>query len=87
MVYPSTYRRAIRRPLSEIAEDIEASWDGITPEAELWLTAMATLDRPSDAYYENNGYDVVKHFLGASKTWFGPEATELKAELRRLITR
>ena len=61
--------------------------DWITPYfgAAPYLTAMACLDSIDDAYGADDGRSVVLYFLSNARTWRGPVAKAVKAELKRRL--
>jgi hypothetical protein len=73
------------RNLSVIAFDIQQHWPKINYAAKPYLSAMASLDCPSNNYGYDNGADIVQRFLFNASTWRGEDARRIKAELKALI--
>jgi hypothetical protein len=73
------------RPLSEIAREIRAHWKRPHFTADHYLRALSHLTTVSDYYGVDSGYSLVGYFLLQARTWRGPVARTLKAELRALI--
>lgn len=73
------------RPLYEIASDIRANWPTPYFGAVPYIEAMAQLGDISDRYGYEDASGVVAYFLANAKTWRGPEARRIKAELKALV--
>lgn len=76
------------RRLREIAREILADWQkakgGISPHAWPYLSAMSSLDKMSDKYYEDDAKSIVLYFLSNAGTWRGDVARRVKAELKEM---
>ena len=73
------------RPLYAIAAEIRADWTKVYFGAVPYLDAMRDLDKITDKYGEDSADDVVIYFLSNAKTWRGPIARRVKAELKAMI--
>lgn len=73
------------RPLSVIAADVRQHWPRVFYAAEPYLRAMAELGTVTDTYGYESGASVVRYFLENARTWRGPHARRVKAELRDLV--
>lgn len=73
------------RPIHAIAQDIRANWHNVYFGAVPYLRAMRQLDAVTDTYGQDDADDIIRYFLSNAKTWRGPVAREIKAELRALI--
>lgn len=72
------------RSLSAIARDIRRTWLKVNYAAEPYLSAMSTLDSVRDDYGQDSGVSIVLYFLSNARTWKGPDAKRIKAELKTL---
>jgi hypothetical protein len=74
------------RPISRIAADIVKAWgpSKINYAARPYLEAMASLDKITDSYFQDSGRSIVAYFLANARSFRGPEAAALKAELKAL---
>ena len=79
----------ISRPVHQIARDIAKAWtrDGkpVNYAAQPYLDAMRSLESIDDNYGFDSGRSVVAYFLANASTFRGPEARELKKELKALL--
>lgn len=77
------------RGLSVIAEEIRADWStrgkGVSPYAEPYLSAMATLDNVRQNYYADPAASIVRYFLANASSWRGDKARAVKAELKSMV--
>lgn len=73
------------RPLSAIAADIRANWERPYFGAVPYLDAMSALGSVRSTFGYETGYDIVVYFLSNAKTWRGPEAARIKAELKQIL--
>lgn len=73
------------RSIGAIAQDIKADWKNVYFGAVPYLSAMMSLDKMSDSYGDDDARSIVTYFLGNAKTWKGPKAKEIKAELKALL--
>lgn len=73
------------RPIYEIAREIRKTWTKVSPYAEPYLEAMASLNSINDNYYFDSGKSVVLYFLSNANTWRGDDARRIKAELKAML--
>lgn len=73
------------RPLWKIAGEIVQDWEGVYFGAVPYLKALQKLDKITDAFGEDPADDVVIYFLSNARTWRGPVARRVKAELNGMI--
>lgn len=73
------------RPLSVIAADIRRHWPNVNYAAVPYLEAMADLDAITDNYIADSARSIVLYFLSNARTWRGPDAVRIKAELKALL--
>jgi hypothetical protein len=76
------------RSLSTIASEIYADWGakgkGVNYAAKPYLAAMASMDSIDDPYFADSGKSVVLYFLCNARSWTGPKAKAIKAELKAM---
>lgn len=75
------------RPLYVIAGDIQDHWGNVYFGAQPYLGAMMCLDKITDMYGSDDAEGIVRYFLENAKTWRGPDARQIKAELRAMLPR
>ena len=73
------------RPLSNIAHDIRRDWANVNYAAKPYLMAMLEMDKVTDAYMFDTGRGIVMYFLSNAKSWRGPVAQVIKAELKSIL--
>lgn len=73
------------RPIYEIAREIRKTWTKVSPYAEPYLEAMASLNSINDNYYFDSGKSVVLYFLSNANGWRGEDARRIKAELKAML--
>jgi len=74
------------RAISAIAYDIGKEWGAkINYAARPYLMSMLNLDGIDDMDGYDSARSIVLYFLGNAKTFRGPRAAELKAELKELL--
>lgn len=73
------------RPINVIARDIRNNWPKPYFGAVPYLNAMRSLDQITDKYGEDSGESIVLYFLSNAATFKGPQARELKAELKAIL--
>jgi len=73
------------RPLSTIAMEIRRDWKKVNYAAEPYLSAMAQLNSINDKYMFDDARSVVLYFLSNARSWKGPKAKEIKAELKAMM--
>ena len=72
------------RPIYEIAAAVKKDWKKVYFGAVPYLDAMFSLDKITDAYFEDSGKSVVLYFLANAKSWKGEVAKSIKAELKAM---
>lgn len=73
------------RPLSIIAREVSRDWRKVYFGAVPYLAAMLTLDKITDAYFQDSAKEVVLYFLSNATTWRGTVARRVKAELNAML--
>lgn len=73
------------RELREIAREIDLEWRHPYFGAVPYIVAMRQLTTIDSSYFEDDAKSVVLYFLSNAKTWRGPVAARVKAELKSLI--
>lgn len=73
------------RYISEIARDIMKHWKNPYFGAVPYIKAMGELRLISDRYFDDSANDIINYFLVNASTWRGPEAREIKKELKSLL--
>lgn len=73
------------RSLSAIAAEISRDWGNPYFAARPYLGAMLTLDSMADAYGADSAQQIVAYFLVNAKSWRGPVARRVKAELNAML--
>jgi hypothetical protein len=73
------------RPLSNIAHDIKRDWKPVNYAAVPYLATMLQMDKITDAYMYDDGRSIVRYFLSNARTWRGPVAKTIKAELKGML--
>jgi hypothetical protein len=74
------------RPIHQIADEIRYdAWKDVHPWAVPDLDAMRYLSDKDTRVGHDDAEGIVLRFLGNSKTWRGPDARRIKAELRQII--
>lgn len=73
------------RPLSVIAADIRKHWAKVNYAAKPYLDAMATLDTINDRYYADDARTIVLYFLSNARSFTGPDAKRIKADLKAIL--
>ena len=81
----ASVRTAGHRPLSEIAREIRQDWKKVNYAAKPYLDAMSQLNQVTDMYGSDPANMIVAYFLGNARSWRGPVAKKLKAELNKLL--
>jgi len=76
-------------PLQMIAKTILTDWSGrgagVHPHAAPYLTALLTMPSVHSYYGVDSGETVVRYFLSNARSWRGPVAKLVKAELNRRV--
>ena len=73
------------RALSAIAFDILNDWRKPHYAAVPYIRALTGLTAITDYYGQDSAREVVLRFLVNAKTWRGPEAQRIKAELKAIL--
>jgi hypothetical protein len=73
------------RDLSSIAYDIRRNWPKVNYAAEPYLSAMASLNDINGSYGYDSAKSVVLYFLSNARSWRGPDAKRIKAELKGMV--
>lgn len=74
------------RALRVIAGEIQRDWgDQVYFGAKPYLRAMASLEKVTDKYGQDDADDIVQRFLLNARSWRGETARRVKAELKALI--
>ena len=73
------------RPLRVIAREIYRTWERPYFGAFPYIEAMGQLDSITDRYYLDPADNIVRYFLSNARTWTGPDARRIKAELKALL--
>ena len=76
---------AATRPLHVIAAEVRTDWTKVYFGAVPYLDAMRRLNKITDMFGEDPADDIVIYFLSNAKTWRGPVARRVKAELNAMI--
>ena len=71
--------------LRQIAKLIRLNWYNPYFGADPYINAMHGLDSLSDSFGYNSGRYLVAHFLANARSWRGPVAKTVKAELNRRL--
>lgn len=88
---PAGSDKPAQRPLWKIARDVRRYWrrkdgsDAINYAARPYLDAMGHLSAVTDFYGCDPAASVVRYFLSNARSWRGPDAKRIKAELRALV--
>jgi len=74
------------RPIYEIAREISKDWGSkVNYAAKPYLQAMFDLRDVTDMYYADPASSIIMYFLGNARSWRGPVAKAIKAELKAMI--
>lgn len=73
------------RPISAVAREIRSEWKNVYFGAVPYLRAMQSLGDAGDMYGEDDAKSVVLYFLANARSFRGPRAKELKAELKSIV--
>lgn len=82
---PEAQQASPVRPLRVIAREIWQTWERPYFGAFPYIEAMGQLESITDRYYLDPADDIVRYFLSNARTWRGPAAQRIKAELRALL--
>jgi len=73
------------RSIREIAGEIRKDWYPVHPDALPYLGAMLRLESVNDTYGNDSAKSIILYFLSNTRTWRGPVARRIKAELNALV--
>lgn len=73
------------RPLHVIADEIRRDWSNVYFGAVPYLDAMRYLSTITDSFGADPADDIVIYFLSNARTWRGPVAKRVKAELKTML--
>lgn len=77
------------RPLYEIAAEIRADYASrgkpVYYAAKPYVDAMAQMDRVTEPYGLDPGYEMVLYALSNLQTWRGETARRVKAEMKAML--
>lgn len=74
-----------QRSIREIAAEIDTLWSPVNYAAVPYLYSMRRLDGPGSMYGQDDARSMVRYFLSNARSWRGPDAKRIKAELKALI--
>ncbi len=74
-----------KRPIYEIADEIEAEWVKVNYAARPYLDAMKDLNSAEENYGADSGRSIVLYFLSNARSFRGEAAKRLKAELKAVL--
>jgi hypothetical protein len=80
-----TSQAAGPRPLHRIADDIVRNWPRPNFAAAPYIRDMRHLGGMDTAIGYDDAEGIVLRFLGNARSWTGPEAKRVKAELRAML--
>ena len=85
-ILASIHKQAAR-PLYEIAADIVDDWGAskVNYAAKPYLEAMFDLGSINDSFGYDSGDSIVRYFLSNARSWRGPVAKQIKAELKKML--
>jgi len=79
-------KKTASRSLHVIAREIAADWGPkVHYAAKPYLRAMMSLDSINDDYGSDSADMIVRYFLRNARSWRGPVAKQIKAELKRML--
>jgi hypothetical protein len=73
------------RRIHAIARDIATHWAKPHFGAKPYLVAMFALTDIDSNYGFDDARSIIAYFLGNAKTWRGPDAVRIKAELNAML--
>ena len=74
------------RPIHVIAGDIYKAWGPkVNFAAKPYLSAMLSMNSAKDDYGADSGTSIILYFLSNARTFTGPAAKALKAELKAAL--
>ena len=71
--------------VSDLARKISADWTKVNFAARPYLDAMLQMRSARDLCGHDDGGRIVLYFLSNAKSWRGPVAREIKAQLRKMV--
>lgn len=72
----------MKRPIYEIAADIERNWAKVNYAARPYLDAMHSINSINDMFYADTAKSVVLYFLSNARSFTGENAKRIKSELK-----
>ena len=73
------------RPLYEIAGEIRNNWPKVHFAAVPYLRALERLGGIDETYGYDSARSIVRYFLSNARSWRGPVAKAIKAELKAML--
>ena len=73
------------RPISTIAREIAQDWAKVNFAAKPYLEAMFRLNGIDDMYWNDPARSIIAYFLSNARSWRGPVAKRIKAELKGML--
>jgi len=73
------------RDLCVIAHDVRRNWPKVNYAAVPYLDAMGSLNDINGNYGYDSAKSIVLYFLSNARSWRGPEAKRIKAELKGMV--
>ena len=77
--------KPLPRCLCAIARDVQKYWPNVYYGARPYLDAMMCLEFITDMYGQDSAESVVVYFLSNARSWRGPDAQRIKAELNGML--
>jgi hypothetical protein len=74
----------MHRYLHIIADDIRLFWPNPYFGAVPYIRALGALQTVNDDYGYDSGRSIIIYFLANARTWRGPHAKRIKAELKQI---
>ena len=74
----------MKRPIYEIAADINLHWKNVNYAAKPYLDAVFSITTIDEMYFADTARSIVLYFLGNARSFRGEDAKRLKAELKAL---
>jgi hypothetical protein len=73
------------RKIREIAWEVSQDWKPVNFGAKPYLIAMFELGSIGDKFGQDDARSILLYFLSNAKTWRGPVAKRIKAELKGML--
>jgi hypothetical protein len=74
-----------KRSIRQLANIIQLDWKNVYFGAVPYLQAMRSLESVNDSFGYDDGKGIVRYFLSNARTWKGPVAKAVKAELNKRV--